>query len=135
MMFMSVGVGAGRAEPLVGERPSLVMVARPRPIASRARRGTAVRVAFGVVAGSLGFLVAYTTLQLLHAGRADPAAVAALATIPLFARFSASALCGLAFATLAQLVRPVAAGALLRRLPAFLAAAIVLFAAIVVLFP
>ena len=126
-MLMSVGVGVGvgtaNVEPLV--------VAHPRQIASRARRG----VAAAVVVGSVGFLIAYTTLQLLHARAADPAVVVAIAWIPLFARFAASALCGLAVGALTQLVHPDAAGTLLRGLPALFAAAIVLFAAVVVLFP
>jgi hypothetical protein len=41
----------------------------------------------------------------------------------------------LGFAIVARLVRPDAAHASLRRLPAFLTAIIVLFAAVVVLFP
>jgi hypothetical protein len=136
-MFMSVGVGVGlgvgtsRAQPLVRERVSPPFAtARPPRAASRARHG----VAFGAVVGTVGFLIAYTTLQLLHARGADPAAVVALARIPLFARFLASSVCGIAVGGVALIARP-RTGAMLRHLPALFTAAIVLFVTVVVLFP
>jgi len=74
----------------------------------------------------VAFLVAYVTLQLLHALGRDPGLVVALAPIPLFARFLASAACALPTG--------VAIGCLvrdhqrwLRILPAVLTVAIALF--------
>jgi hypothetical protein len=56
-----------------------------------AHRSSSARV--GVQLGCVGvtFFVAYVALQLLHSLRRDPAIVVALAPIPLFARFIASA--------------------------------------------
>ena len=79
------------------------------------------------------FFVAYVTLQLLHVLGRDPAIVVALAPIPLFARFIASAAC--AFPTglaIGFLVR--APERWLRLLPTLLAAAIALFVVTVAFF-
>lgn len=60
-----------------------------------AQRATGARVGVQVGCAGVTFFVAYVTLQLLHALGRDPAIVAALAPIPLFARFVASAICAL----------------------------------------
>jgi hypothetical protein len=57
------------------------------------RRSTNARVGVQIGCAGVAFFVAYVTLQLLHAIGRDPAIVAALAPIPLFARFIASAIC------------------------------------------
>jgi hypothetical protein len=96
-------------------------------------RGSSARA--GVQVGSAGaiFLLAYATLQLLHAFGRDPAAVAALSPIPLYARFIASAV----LAMPAGLTLGLPLGnreRCLRVMPALLAAAIALFVVTVVFF-
>ena len=74
----------------------------------------------------MAFLLAYVAFQLLHALGRDPKLVAAIAPIPLFARFVASAACALAAGVvIGPVVRDHARW--LRILPAVLAAAIALF--------
>jgi hypothetical protein len=93
-------------------------LAPPRPIRARA----------GVQVGGccVAFLLAYVVFQLLHALGRDPKLVAAIAPIPLFARFVASAACALgAGVAIGPLLRD--HGRWLRILPAVLAAAIALF--------
>lgn len=103
---------------------------RVSPVA--ARRASSARAGLQVGAGCVAFFVAYVTLNLLHALSLDPTFVVALAPIPLFARFLASALCALpAGLTFGLLVR--ARAIWLRRLPALLAAAIALFVVTIVL--
>jgi hypothetical protein len=120
---MTMRAGATRTLPIARspERRfdrQLSPLATPRPI--RARAG--VQVGGGCVA----FLLAYVALQLLHAFGRDPKLVAAIAPIPLFARFVASAACALgAGLAIGPLVRDHARW--LRILPAVLAAAIALF--------
>jgi hypothetical protein len=98
-------------------------LATPRPI--RARAG--VQVGGGCVA----FLMAYVAFQLLHALGRDPKLVAAVAPIPLFARFVASAACALVGGVvMGPLVRD--HGRWLRILPAVLAVAIALFVVTIV---
>jgi hypothetical protein len=98
-------------------------LATPRPI--RARAG--VQVGGGCVA----FLLAYVAFQLLHALGRDPKLVAAIAPIPLFARFVASAACALgAGVVIGCLARDHERW--LRILPALLAAAIALFVVTIV---
>jgi hypothetical protein len=81
----------------------------------------------------LAFLVAYVTITLLHALRINPTFVVALAPIPLFARFLASAAVAVpAGLLLGVLVRDRAAW--LRRLPLLLAATLALFVVTIALF-
>ena len=102
---------------------SLSPLATPR--LSRARAG--VRVGGGCVA----FLVAYVVLQLLHALGRDPTPLAAIASIPLFARFVASAACALGTGVVVgYLVRDHERW--LRILPAVLTATIALFVVTIV---
>ena len=60
-----------------------------------AQRATSACIGVQIGCAGVTFFVAYVTLQLLHALGRDPAIVAALAPIPLFARFIASAICAL----------------------------------------
>jgi hypothetical protein len=100
-------------------------IAAPHP--TRAR--TAVQIGGAGVA----FLVAYVTLQLLHALGRDPKLVVAIAPIPLFARFVASVACALpAGVAIGCLVRDHRRW--LRILPALLAAAIALFVVAIAVF-
>jgi hypothetical protein len=101
------------------------------PIAAHRRSSARAGIHLGV--GGLAFLVAYVTFQLLYEIGCGPPIVTAIASIPLFARFIASAAC----APVAGLL----AGALLRdhatflhRLPALLTLAIALFVFTVVFF-
>jgi hypothetical protein len=59
------------------------------------QRSSSLRAGVQIGCGGVAFLVAYLTLQLLHALGRDPRLVVALAPIPLFARFIASAACAL----------------------------------------
>jgi len=125
---MTMRAGATRTLP-VARSPErrfvrdLSPLATPRPI--RARAG--VHLGGGCVA----FLVAYVVFQLLHALGRDPKLVAAIAPIPLFARFVASAACALgAGVAIGYLVRD--PGRWLRILPAVLAVAIALFVVTIV---
>jgi hypothetical protein len=105
---------------------------RLSPVA--ARRASCARIGVQLGGGCTTFLVAYVTLNLLHALSYDPTFVVALAPIPLFARFLASAICALpAGLALGLVVRDRALW--LRRLPALLAAAIALFVVTIVFFP
>ena len=97
-----------------------------------ARRSTCARAGLQLGGGCVAFLVAYVTLQLLHAIGNDPALVVALAPIPLFARFLASAVCAVPAGLALGIVRGPAGW--LRRLPAILAAAIALFIVTIVFF-
>jgi hypothetical protein len=123
---------------VVAARTSSIARRRDRPTDRRlspiaAQRSTSARL--GVQVGCVGvtFFVAYVTLQLLHALGRDPAIVAALTPIPLFARFEASAICALPIG--------LAGGVLLRDrerclsiLPTLLAIAIGLFVLTVAFF-
>jgi hypothetical protein len=104
---------------------------RLSPIA--AQRSTSALLGVQIGCAGVTFFVAYVTLQLLHAFGRDPAIVAALAPIPLFARFVASAICALPIG--------LAAGVLLRdrerslsSLPTLLAIAIGIFVLTVAFF-
>jgi hypothetical protein len=98
-------------------------LAAPRAIGARA----GVQVGGGCVA----FLLAYVALQLLHELGRDPKLVAAIAPIPLFARFVASAACALgAGVVIGPLLRDHERG--LRILPAVLTAAIAIFVVTIV---
>ena len=55
------------------------------------RRTRYARLALQASASCVSFLVVYSALQLLHAFGRDPTVLTALASIPLFARFLASA--------------------------------------------
>jgi hypothetical protein len=125
---MAMRAGATRTLPIARspERRfvrDLSPLAAPRPI--RARAG--VQLGSGCVA----FLLAYVALQLLHELGHDPRLVVALAPIPLFARFVASAACALgAGVVIGPLVRDHERW--LRILPAVLAVAIALFVVTIV---
>jgi hypothetical protein len=60
-----------------------------------AQRSISARAGVQIGCAGVAFLVAYVTLQLMHALGRDPAIVAALAPIPLFARFVAGTACAL----------------------------------------
>jgi hypothetical protein len=101
------------------------------PIA--APHSTSARAAVQIGGAGIAFLVAYVTLQFLHALGRDPKLVVAVARIPLFARFVASAACALpAGVTIGCLVRDHRGW--LRMLPALLAAAIALFVVTIAVF-
>jgi hypothetical protein len=116
---------------VVAARTSSIARRRDRPTDRRlspiaAQRSTSARLGVQVACVGVTFFVAYVTLQLLHAFGRDPAIVAALVPIPLFARFVASAICALPIG--------LAVGVLLRdrerwlsTLPTLLAIAIGLF--------
>jgi hypothetical protein len=98
-----------------------------------ARQSSRARPGLQVGGGCVAFFVAYATLQLLHAIGTDPALIVALAPIPLFARFLASAACAVPVGlALGIVVRDRALW--LRRLPAILAVAIALFVVTIVFF-
>ena len=116
-------VGASRTLPVARSRERPVD-RRLSPIA--APRSTSARAAVQIGGAGVAFLVAYVTLQLLHALGRDPRWVVAVAPIPLFARFVASAACALpAGVAIGCLVRDHRGW--LRILPALLATAIALF--------
>ena len=101
------------------------------PIATHRRSGARAGVQIG--GAGLAFFVAYVTLQLLHAIGRDPMVVGAIGSIPLFARFIASASCAAVVGmSTGLLVRDPAR--FLRRLPALLAAVIAVFVVTVVFF-
>jgi hypothetical protein len=66
-----------------------IAIGREQPRATR--RARYARLALQASASCVLFLVVYSALQLRHARGRDPASVKALASIPLFARFLASA--------------------------------------------
>jgi hypothetical protein len=109
---------------------------RPVPVSVSARERSAAfaRAGARVVAGAVAFLSSYAVLQILHAAGREPPLLHALTSIPLFARFLASA----------ALAAPVGfwGGAfvatrprLLARLPTSLAVATAIFVAAAVLLP
>jgi hypothetical protein len=98
-----------------------------------APRSTSTRAAVQIGFAGFAFLVVYVTLQLLHAIGRDPRLVVAIARIPLFARFVASAACALpAGAVIGRVVRDHRRW--LQILPALLTAAIVLFVVTIAFF-
>ncbi len=104
-----------------------------RPSTIAARRRSSARAGLQIGGAAIGFLVIYVTLQLLHALGRDPAAVAALTPIPMFARLLASAAAAVPVGLALGLgVRDRARS--LRRLPAILAAATALFILTVLFF-
>jgi hypothetical protein len=90
LLVMTMRVVAARTLPLVRPRDRQTD-RRLSPIS--AQRSTSARVGVQIGCAGVTFFVAYVTLQLLHAFHRDPAIVVALASIPLFARFIASAIC------------------------------------------
>jgi hypothetical protein len=111
------------------ERAQGIVDRRVSPVV--ARRTTCARAGLQLAGGCATFFVAYVTLSLLHAFGNDPTLVVALAPIPLFARFLASAACALpAGLALGFVVRDRALW--LRRAPALLAAVIALFVVVIV---
>jgi membrane associated rhomboid family serine protease len=69
----------------------VIPIAFRRDQARATRRARCGRLALQASASCVLFLVVYSALQLLHTLGRDPAAVKALASIPLLARFLASA--------------------------------------------
>jgi hypothetical protein len=123
-------VGATRTLPVARRRERRVDQ-RLSPIA--APLATSARAAVQIGAAGVAFLVLYVTLQLLHALGRDPKLVVALAPIPLFARFAASAICALPTGVaIGRLVRDHRRW--LRILPALLTAAIALFVVTILVF-
>ena len=116
-------IGAARTLPVARSRERRVD-RRLSPIA--APRSSSLRAGVQIGCCGVAFLVAYVTLQLLHALGRDPRLVVALAPIPLFARFIASAACALPTGVaIGCLVRD--SQRWLRILPAVLTVAIALF--------
>lgn len=110
------------AERRFERRPS-PLVAPPWLVTPRALRA---RGGVGLGSGAVVFLSTYVVLQVLHALGRDPKIVAAIAPIPLFARFVAGAACGLcAGMAIGHGVRDPERW--LRVLPAVMTASIVLF--------
>ena len=99
-----------------------------------ARRTRHARTGMQVAIASISFLWTYAILQLLHDAKLDPPAVKALAEIPLFARFLASAGCSLALGLVGGIVvrEP---DRQLGVVPRLLAGSIAVFALVVLLFP
>lgn len=123
-------VGATRTLPVARSRERRVD-RRPSPIA--APHATSARAAVQIGGAGVVFLVLYVTLQLLHALGRDPRLVVALTPIPLFARFTASAICALPVGVaIGRLVRDHRRW--LRILPALLAVAIALFVVAIAVF-
>jgi hypothetical protein len=96
-------------------------------------RSTSARTGVQIGCAGVTFFVVYVTLQLVHALHRDPTVVAAIAPIPLFARFVAGAACALpAGLAIGSLVRDPERW--LRLLPTLLTTAIALFVLTVLFF-
>lgn len=125
---MTMRAGATRTLP-IARSPERRFVRDLSPLATP--RPTRARAGVQVGGGCVAFLLAYVALQLLHALGRDPKLIVAIAPIPLFARFVASAACALSAGTATgYLVRDHERW--LRSLPAVLTAAIALFVVTIV---
>jgi hypothetical protein len=119
---------------VVAREPRELGVADGRALSARRTRARTARLGLAASVGAVAFLIAYAVLQLLHVADRDPAVVAALSPIPLYARFVA----GVAVAAPVGAASGLLAGdpaRALRGVPTILAAAIALFVAVAVLFP
>jgi membrane associated rhomboid family serine protease len=112
----------------------VIPIAVGREPARATRRARCARLALQASASWVMFLVVYSALQLLHALGRDPAAVKALASIPLFARFLASASIAGVLGPIVGLV-PADPEQRLHQIPGSLAIAITLFFVAVIGFP
>jgi hypothetical protein len=106
--------------------PSVRKIAAPH--AARATAVPSVRTqvaphAIQITGATVGFLIAYAALTVLHAAGREPPAVRTLSSIPLFARIAASAIAALPGGLLLPRILPERA---VRLLPALLAIGIAL---------
>jgi len=112
----------------------VIPIAVSREPARATRRARYARLALQASASCVLFLAVYSALQLLHALGRDPAAVKALTSIPLFARFVASASVAGALGPIVGLI-PADPEERLCQIPGSLAIAITLFFVVAIGFP
>jgi len=106
--------------------PSVRKIAAPRAVRSTAVPPVRAHVApraIQITGATVGFLIAYAALTVLHGVGREPAAVRALSAIPLFARIAASAIAAAPGGLLLNRILPERA---VRALPALLAIGIAL---------
>ena len=112
----------------------VIPIAIGRERARATRRARCARLALQASASCVLFLVVYSELQLLHAVGRDPAAVKALSSIPLFARFLASTSIAGVLGPILGLI-PANPEQRLRQIPGSLAIALTLFLVVAIGFP